>query len=200
VPKALGEEDMKSWMAIIWSAIEAQLIGIEASSEREFKETSTSRSTSYVDARQSVTRADSFGPTSPTIQEVTDEMILKSPRLSHVSQEDSRHSRTSVRSSQYGSKDDTRISRSSRQGNQLELPGAGNSLNIVTDNQSDLQSAARSSHPRTPRRSSRSLKQILYEVKSGNQNCADCGEANPEWASINLGILICIGKILFDYI
>ncbi|GMH35679.1 hypothetical protein BSKO_03547 [Bryopsis sp. KO-2023] len=27
---------------------------------------------------------------------------------------------------------------------------------------------------------------------SGNQYCADCGAADPEWASLNLGILVCI--------
>ena len=27
---------------------------------------------------------------------------------------------------------------------------------------------------------------------SGNAECADCGAARPDWASINLGILICI--------
>jgi hypothetical protein len=26
----------------------------------------------------------------------------------------------------------------------------------------------------------------------GNQRCADCGESSPTWASINLGILMCI--------
>ena len=26
-----------------------------------------------------------------------------------------------------------------------------------------------------------------------NNYCADCGEKNPEWAVVNLGVLICIG-------
>lgn len=36
--------------------------------------------------------------------------------------------------------------------------------------------------------------QALEEVQviAGNQQCCDCGEANPDWASINLGITLCI--------
>eukprot|EP00121_Abeoforma_whisleri_P008070 Awhi_evm1s7393 len=35
---------------------------------------------------------------------------------------------------------------------------------------------------------------ILDSVRalSGNKFCADCGSPDPEWSSINLGILICI--------
>lgn len=29
---------------------------------------------------------------------------------------------------------------------------------------------------------------------SGNDVCCDCGGSNPRWASINLGITLCIGK------
>lgn len=29
---------------------------------------------------------------------------------------------------------------------------------------------------------------------SGNDVCCDCGDVNPRWASINLGITLCIGK------
>lgn len=32
---------------------------------------------------------------------------------------------------------------------------------------------------------------ILRKV-SGNDKCADCGKPEPDWASLNLGILICI--------
>ena len=34
----------------------------------------------------------------------------------------------------------------------------------------------------------------LEEVQSiqGNKNCCDCGEPGPDWASINLGITLCI--------
>ncbi|PHT81220.1 ADP-ribosylation factor GTPase-activating protein AGD4, partial [Capsicum annuum] len=36
-----------------------------------------------------------------------------------------------------------------------------------------------------------SVSKILREV-SGNDKCADCGASEPDWASLNLGILICI--------
>ncbi|KAL6996848.1 ADP-ribosylation factor GTPase-activating protein agd3 [Sarracenia purpurea var. burkii] len=52
-------------------------------------------------------------------------------------------------------------------------------------------------------RESRSLQQLEYSVKSekpvdalkrvpGNDKCADCGAPEPDWASLNLGVLICI--------
>ncbi|KAK7068967.1 Arf-GAP with GTPase, ANK repeat and PH domain-containing protein 3 [Halocaridina rubra] len=37
--------------------------------------------------------------------------------------------------------------------------------------------------------------QTILAIKNqvpGNINCVDCGEPNPEWASINLGVLMCI--------
>ncbi|PWA58597.1 arf GTPase activating protein [Artemisia annua] len=52
-------------------------------------------------------------------------------------------------------------------------------------------------------RVSRSSQQLQYGVRSerpinalkrvpGNDKCADCGEPEPDWASLNLGVLICI--------
>lgn len=35
---------------------------------------------------------------------------------------------------------------------------------------------------------------ILQRIQClpGNEQCCDCGQADPRWASINLGILLCI--------
>lgn len=35
---------------------------------------------------------------------------------------------------------------------------------------------------------------ILQRVQAlpGNEQCCDCGQADPRWASINLGVLLCI--------
>lgn len=38
---------------------------------------------------------------------------------------------------------------------------------------------------------SRALAQELWVV-NGNSKCADCGQKDPEWAVLNLGILICV--------
>lgn len=43
----------------------------------------------------------------------------------------------------------------------------------------------------SPTKSELSVQEILLNV-SGNKRCADCDAEDPEWASINLGILICI--------
>ena len=32
----------------------------------------------------------------------------------------------------------------------------------------------------------------LLKNVDGNEKCADCGAPGPDWASLNLGILICI--------
>lgn len=33
---------------------------------------------------------------------------------------------------------------------------------------------------------------MVRRILNKNQTCADCGAANPEWASLNLGVIICI--------
>ncbi|XP_028266331.1 arf-GAP with coiled-coil, ANK repeat and PH domain-containing protein 3 isoform X2 [Parambassis ranga] len=45
-----------------------------------------------------------------------------------------------------------------------------------------------------PRERSARGETILQRIQSlpGNQQCCDCGQADPRWASINLGILLCI--------
>ncbi|KAI1886668.1 hypothetical protein AGOR_G00198170 [Albula goreensis] len=40
-------------------------------------------------------------------------------------------------------------------------------------------------------RAARALKEILQ--KPGNDACADCGAADPEWGSCSLGVFICLG-------
>jgi len=43
------------------------------------------------------------------------------------------------------------------------------------------------------KQSSKSEKPIdILRKVSGNDKCADCGKPDPDWASLNLGILICI--------
>ena len=34
----------------------------------------------------------------------------------------------------------------------------------------------------------------------GNEVCCDCGEEQPRWASINLGITLCIGEYFFFHL
>merc|ERR1712137_643196 len=36
-----------------------------------------------------------------------------------------------------------------------------------------------------------SILKMMYDIP-GNDHCADCNEREPTWASINLGILICL--------
>ncbi|KAJ1411889.1 Pleckstrin-like proteiny domain [Sesbania bispinosa] len=64
-------------------------------------------------------------------------------------------------------------------------------------------SESKNSTPTSHLRSSRSLHLHNYSIRSekpidilrrvsGNDKCADCGKPEPDWASLNLGILICI--------
>uniref|UniRef100_A0A3Q2SST6 Arf-GAP with coiled-coil, ANK repeat and PH domain-containing protein n=1 Tax=Fundulus heteroclitus TaxID=8078 RepID=A0A3Q2SST6_FUNHE len=45
-----------------------------------------------------------------------------------------------------------------------------------------------------PRERSARSETILQRIQSlpGNEHCCDCGQADPRWASINLGVLLCI--------
>ena len=53
-------------------------------------------------------------------------------------------------------------------------------------------SGARRDHlPRRPPKSQERPLDVLQRVP-GNGFCADCGASDPDWASLNLGILLCI--------
>lgn len=66
-----------------------------------------------------------------------------------------------------------------------------------------VKSASKNPTPKNQFRSSRSLQLHKHSMRiekpidvlrrvSGNDKCADCGKPDPDWASLNLGILICI--------
>jgi len=37
----------------------------------------------------------------------------------------------------------------------------------------------------------RNCRRLLYQIP-GNTNCIDCGNPNPEWASVTYGVLLCV--------
>ena len=37
-----------------------------------------------------------------------------------------------------------------------------------------------------------SIQRFMRAKVPGNERCADCGRADPEWVSVNLGVLICL--------
>lgn len=51
--------------------------------------------------------------------------------------------------------------------------------------------SSRPRSPTQPRPTSPSPRAMLRAVR-GNHECAECGAADPDWASLNLGILLCI--------
>lgn len=44
------------------------------------------------------------------------------------------------------------------------------------------------------------LLQIMRDAHPANNFCAECGAKNPDWCAINLGILICIGKMTWHFL
>jgi hypothetical protein len=55
----------------------------------------------------------------------------------------------------------------------------------------------RSNAPRNSRSHSGSSHQNVQPLErlrrpAGNRQCADCGNTDPDWASLNLGVLLCI--------
>uniref|UniRef100_A0AAQ4P4L2 Arf-GAP with coiled-coil, ANK repeat and PH domain-containing protein n=1 Tax=Gasterosteus aculeatus aculeatus TaxID=481459 RepID=A0AAQ4P4L2_GASAC len=60
--------------------------------------------------------------------------------------------------------------------------------------QASIASAYRESPDTEPRERSVRGETILQRIQCqpGNEHCCDCGQADPRWASINLGILLCI--------
>jgi hypothetical protein len=37
----------------------------------------------------------------------------------------------------------------------------------------------------------RNCRKLLYQIP-GNSNCVDCGNSNPDWASVTYGVLLCV--------
>ncbi|KAK7318336.1 hypothetical protein RJT34_03035 [Clitoria ternatea] len=84
---------------------------------------------------------------------------------------------------------------------------SSNNINKLEDSPDDnctvtVKSASKNSTPNNHLRASRSLQLHKHSISekpidvlrrvSGNDKCADCGKPEPDWASLNLGILICI--------
>jgi hypothetical protein len=67
------------------------------------------------------------------------------------------------------------------QGESIEAEANYNSL--------ESQSQQGTRHTRT---SSTTAKDLARDLMAANPTCADCGAPNPDWASLNLGIMLCI--------
>ncbi|CAB3402065.1 unnamed protein product [Caenorhabditis bovis] len=59
------------------------------------------------------------------------------------------------------------------------------------EEQIELALTAQTSQPTTRATGNKNQVQALRQIP-GNEKCADCGQPNPDWASLNLGTLICI--------
>nr|XP_023877760.1 ADP-ribosylation factor GTPase-activating protein AGD1-like isoform X1 [Quercus suber] len=83
-------------------------------------------------------------------------------------------------------------------------PLGSDSYGFTSESDSDCdQNTSKKIHCNNHLRESRSLQQYKYSMRKekpidllrrvcGNDKCADCGAPEPDWASLNLGILICI--------
>lgn len=76
------------------------------------------------------------------------------------------------------------------------MTDSGSSVSSTVDSSVTEDGSSNSFGPRSfqqQRHSVRGEKPIdLLSKVSGNEKCADCGAPGPDWASLNLGILMCI--------
>lgn len=68
------------------------------------------------------------------------------------------------------------------------------SINQINTSSNQLQSPSTSIYTNTSISNNVSTKSEIYKISNipGNEKCADCGCSEPVWASINLGITLCI--------
>lgn len=69
-----------------------------------------------------------------------------------------------------------------------QLPTSPN-LVYSSSKEDSTQTRTKTSTSTSPKKTKHPL---LKEIEASNRRCADCGASNPDWVSLNLGVVICI--------
>ncbi|KAI9265189.1 hypothetical protein BDA99DRAFT_508001 [Phascolomyces articulosus] len=219
VYQAISEEEMQSWIATISNAIESLLNGMSSSvdllkeMENQPKQTKKKHGRSLSGAlRLGLTQGGSGGGNSTTTIPITQINNNNNNNNNNANNVTSAAANVATTTTSYIKKRASNLSGHGDAGAELLAAVAASNGRLPTETPASSEnkfrwsglSFGRSSSTNHQRSSSSSYKfeptvantELLSQLKQdpSNTHCADCGDENPDWCSLNLGIVLCIGK------
>lgn len=187
--QATSQEEAEQWMSTVQNSIESVLNG--TSSSTNFKDTFLSPSTSTPTSTSSSNKSHGSAKKKRSSRARSLSVVLRSVAPEKQAHDDtgkslevpSQPTATSLRSRwssfHFGQ---TRKHLSFSTHAQARSIKTKSSINSISSKYDSIPTAE--------------LLSMLREDES-NHSCADCGAKDPDWCSLNLGVLLCIGKNLF---